>query len=59
MLQLSSLYNAMQEQSEGNTLLLTSLAQMKEETSAVENAALELKVNTENVIYSIMNIGKK
>ncbi len=49
----------MQEQSEGNTLLLTSLAQMKEETSAVENAALELKDNTENVIYSIMNIGKK
>lgn len=49
----------MQEQSEGNTLLLTSLAQMKEETSAVEKAALELKDNTENVVYSIMNIGKK
>ena len=51
--------NAMQEQSEGNALLLTSLAQMKEETSAVENAAIELRDNTEDVINSIMNIGKQ
>ncbi len=51
--------NAMQEQSEGNALLLTSLAQMKEETGAVENAALALRDNTEDVINSIMNIGKQ
>ena len=51
--------NAMQEQSEGNSLLLSSLAQMKEETGAVENAALELRDNTEVVINSIMNIGNQ
>lgn len=51
--------NAMQEQSEGNTLLLTSLSQMKEETNAVEKAALELRDNTENVINSIILLQKK
>lgn len=51
--------NAMTEQSQGNTLLLTSLAKMKEETVAVEQAAAELRDNTEDVITSIMNIGKQ
>ncbi|MCR4948367.1 MAG: hypothetical protein K6A15_04345 [Treponema sp.] len=51
--------NAMQEQSEGNALLLTSLSQMKEETGAVEKAVLELRDNTEDVINSIILLQKK
>ena len=50
--------NAMQEQSEGNTVFLNSLAQMKDGTHEVENAAKSLRENTDLVIESIMNLGK-
>ncbi|MCR4736394.1 MAG: 4Fe-4S binding protein [Treponema sp.] len=51
--------NAMEEQSEGNSMLLTSLAQMKDGTRAVEDAAIRLSKDTETVIETINNIGQK
>ena len=51
--------NAMQEQKEGNSMLLVSLNQMKEGTKSVEEAVDSLQKNTEAVIESISNIGKQ
>ncbi|MBR6193584.1 MAG: 4Fe-4S binding protein [Treponema sp.] len=51
--------NAMQEQSEGNTVFLNSLAQMKDGTHEVETAAQTLRENTDLVIESIINLGKR
>ncbi|MBQ3686510.1 MAG: hypothetical protein II932_01615 [Treponema sp.] len=48
----------MAEQSEGNKQLLHSLAQMKEGTRAVEDAAAKLSSNTDSVIQAVENIGQ-
>ena len=50
--------NSMDEQNEGNTLLLSSLSQMKEGTHAVENAAVHLKQDTDHIINRIARIGR-
>ena len=51
--------SSMQEQSVGNAQLLKGLAQMKEGTGAVENAAAHLAHDTEEVIGAIESIGKR
>ncbi len=48
--------NSMDEQNEGNTLLLASLSQMKDGTHAVQEAALHLRKNTDRIIDRIANI---
>ena len=50
--------NSMDEQNEGNTLLLSSLSQMKEGTHAVEDAASHLQQDTDHIIDRIANIGR-
>ncbi len=51
--------NAMEEQSEGNKMLLNNLAQMKDGTKAVESAAARLTDDTNTVISAITNLGQK
>ena len=48
--------NSMDEQNAGNTMLLESLAQMKDGTHAVEDAATHLKDDTSLIIQRIANI---
>ena len=50
---------SMAEQNESNAQLLDRLSQMKDATKAVEDAAADLSQNTEQVISSISDIGKK
>lgn len=50
---------SMAEQNESNAKLLDRLSQMKDATKAVEDAAADLSKNTEQVISSISDIGKK
>ncbi len=50
--------NAMDEQREGNTTVLSSLTQMKEGTRAVSEATTKLQQNTEAVISTITNISE-
>ena len=48
--------NSMDEQNQGNSILLSSLEQMREGTKAVEDAASHLKYDTETIIERIANI---
>ena len=48
-----------EEQQEGNTMLLTSLSQMKEGTQAVEQAAKNLQDDTEIIMGRISKIGQQ
>ena len=48
----------MDEQNEGNTLLLSSIAQMRDGTHAVEEAAHNLQRDTEEIMDRISKIGQ-
>ena len=50
--------NSMDEQNEGNTLLLSSIAQMRDGTHAVEDAAHNLQRDTEEIMGRISKIGQ-
>ncbi len=50
--------NSMDEQNEGNSLLLTCIAQMRDGTHAVEDAAHNLQRDTEEIMGRISKIGQ-